>query len=166
MSFDKEKEFMKVLGKMKKKAEGAKTIYTANDKLDRLFRESRELKEQKNMAQLIVKETAKESQKHHVQLVESSKEIDELKTKEDTLDEQINKIKTEMNAIADEYDKKAARADELRKVLGENNVKLKEDVEKSNNDILKQKDQEVQEKMKTGKKLTTEDLLILQRTMR
>ena len=71
-----------------------------------------------------------------------------------------------MTAVNEELNAKMNRMDELRKILGENNVKLKEDVEKSNHEILKQKDHDVQEKIKSGKKLTTEDLLILQRTMK
>jgi uncharacterized coiled-coil DUF342 family protein len=61
---------------------------------------------------------------------------------------------------------KIARLEEIKKVLHENNVALKEDVYKSNSELLKAKDNQVQEKIKTGKKLTTEDLLILQRTMK
>ena len=76
------------------------------------------------------------------------------------------RYKTEIASMNDALTKKLEQMDELKKTLGENNVKLKEDVEKSNQEILKQKDHEVQEKIKTGKKLTTEDLLILQRTMR
>jgi len=99
-------------------------------------------------------------------MIESSKEIDELKKKEDDFDSEGNKFKTEIAGLNEELNSKMAKMDELRKVLGENNVKLKEDVERSNNEILKEKDHIVQEKIKTGKKLTTEDLLILQRTMK
>jgi uncharacterized coiled-coil DUF342 family protein len=119
-----------------------------------------------DMTKMIVQVSAKESQKHHVELIESSKEIDELKKKEDTFESEGAKYKVEIAGLNEEMNAKLAKMDELRKVLGENNVKLKEDVEKSNQEILKQKDHEVQEKIKTGKKLTTEDILILQRTMK
>ncbi|MGV8086171.1 MAG: DUF7121 family protein [Candidatus Woesearchaeota archaeon] len=166
VTFEKEKELMKVLSKMKKQYENSKVIIDIEHKLSSKFRELRDLREMTDMTKKIVQVSAKESQKHHVELIESSKEIDELKKKEDTFESEASKYKGDIAAVGEELNNKIARLDELRKVLGENNVKLKEDVERSNHEILKQKDQEVQEKIKTGKKLTTEDLLILQRTMK
>ena len=166
LTFEKEKEMMKVLAKMKKQYESTRIIIDIENKIAQKFRELKDLHTMMDMHQKIVHVSAKESQKHHVELIESSKEIDELKKKEDELESSAMKYKTEIATIGEEFDKKVSRMDEIRKILGENNVKLREDVEKSNYDILKQKDNEVQEKIKTGKKLTTEDLLILQRTMK
>lgn len=166
LSFDKEKELMKVLSKMKKQYESSKSIIDLNKKLDDKFREIRDLRAQLDMTKKIVQVSAKESQKHHVELIESSKEIDELKKKEAELEEKIGAIKAEMHGITEELDKRNAKIDELRKTLHENNVQLKEDIDKAKQEILKHKDEEVKEKLKTGKKLTTEDLLILQRTMK
>jgi len=166
LTFEKEKELMKVLSKMKKQFDSTKSVTDIEQKLSSKFRELRELREMMDMTRKIVQVSAKESQKHHVDLIESSKEIDELKKKEDTFEGEASKYKSEIYALNEELNTKMSRLDELRKVLGENNVKLKEDVERSNHEILKQKDDAVQEKIKTGKKLTTEDLLILQRTMK
>ena len=166
LTFEKEKEMMKVLSKMKKQLESSKVINEVEQKISSKFRELREYREIMDMTKKIVQVSAKESQKHHVELIESSKEIDDLKKKEDTFESEAVKYKTEISALNDELNAKLNRMDELKKVLNENNVKLREDVEKSNYEILKHKDHEVQEKIKSGKKLTTEDLLILQRTMR
>jgi uncharacterized coiled-coil DUF342 family protein len=166
LTFEKEKELMKVLSKMKKQYDSTKVIGDMEQKLSSKFRELREYREMMDMTKKIVQVSAKESQKHHVELIESSKEIDELKKKEDIFESEAAKYKSEIAALGTELDAKMNRMDELRKVLGENNVRLREDVEKSNHEILKQKDNAVQEKIKTGKKLTTEDLLILQRTMK
>jgi len=166
LTFEKEKELMKVLSKMKKQLDSTKAVDEMERKLGPKFRELRELREMAEMSKKIVQVSAKESQKHHVELIESSKEIDELKKKEDDFDSEGTKYKAEIATLNTELDGKLAKIDELRKILGENNVKLREDVERSNHEILKQKDHEVQEKIKTGKKLTTEDLLILQRTMK
>ena len=166
LTFEKEKEMMKVLSKMKKQYDSTKGVNDIEQKLTTKFRELREIRDIMDMTRKIVQVSAKESQKHHVELIESSKEIDELKKKEDTFESEGSKYKSEIAALNEEMNNKLSRLDELRKVLGENNVKLKEDVERSNHEILKQKDDAVQEKIKTGKKLTTEDLLILQRTMK
>jgi uncharacterized coiled-coil DUF342 family protein len=166
LTFEKEKEMMKVLGKMKKQYDGTKVITDIENKLGPLFRELRDMKSMIDMTKKIVQVSAKESQKHHIELIESSKEIDELKKKEDSFEENANKYKADIAVLSEEMNKKLERMDEIKKVLGENNVKLREDVEKSNYEILRQKDHDVQEKIKTGKKLTTEDLLVLQRTMK
>ncbi|MGV8150227.1 MAG: DUF7121 family protein [Candidatus Woesearchaeota archaeon] len=166
LTFEKEKELMKVLSKMKKQYSSVESVNSVEKQLDIKFKELRNIREQLDMTRKIVQHSAKESQKHHVELVESSKEIDELKKKEIDLEEKIGSIKNEMHGITEELDKRNVRIDELRKILHENNVQLKEDVDKQNQEILKHKDEEVKEKLKTGKKLTTEDLLILQRTMK
>ena len=166
LSFEKEKELMKVLSKMKKQYASVESVNNVEKQLDVKFRELRDIRSQLDMTKKIVQHSAKESQKHHVELMESSKEIDDLKSKEGELEEKIGSIKGEMHGITEELDKRNARMDELRKLLHENNVQLKEDVDKQNQEILKHKDEEVKEKLKTGKKLTTEDLLILQRTMK
>jgi len=166
VTFEKEKELMKVLSKMKKQYDSTRVIDDIERKLSSKFRELRDLREMTDMTKKIVQVSAKESQKHHVELIESSKEIDELKKREDTFENEGAKFKEEISKINEELNGKMNRMDELRVILGENNVKLREDVERSNHEILKQKDNAVQEKIKTGKKLTTEDLLILQRTMK
>lgn len=166
LSFEKEKELMKVLAKMKKQFDSTKHVDEIEQKLTASFRELHILKDQLDMSRKIVQHSAKESQKHHKELIESSKEIDTLKDKEEKFEVDIGTIKNEMRSLDDALSKKGVRIDEIRKVLEENNVKLREDVERSNYEILKQKDLEVQEKLKKKQKLTTEDLLILQKTMK
>jgi uncharacterized coiled-coil DUF342 family protein len=166
LTFEKEKEMMKVLSKMKKQYENTKSISDIENKLGSKFRELRDLRTMIDMTKKIVQVSAKESQKHHVELIESSKEIDELKKKEDDFEGNANKFKAEISELNQELDKKFELMNSLKQKLTDNNVRLKEDQEKSNHEILKQKDEQVQEKIKTGKKLTTEDLLILQRTMK
>jgi uncharacterized coiled-coil DUF342 family protein len=166
LSFDKERELMKVVSKLKKQFESSKSVGEIEKKLDVKFRELREIREQLDMTRKIVQHSAKESQKQHVELIESSKNIDDLKDKEQHLEESIGKYKSEIHALNDEMSKKLGRLDEIKKKLSENNIKFREDFEKTGSEILKQKDVEVQEKLKTGKKLTTEDLLVLQRTMK
>lgn len=166
LTFEKEKEMMKVLSKMKKQYESSKSVGNMEKQIDIKFREIRELRQELDITKKIVQHSAKESQKHHVEMIESSKEIDELRKKEAEIDEKIDSIKKEMHGITEELDKRNAKIDELRNLLHDSNVQLKEDVDKQNKEILRHKDEEVKEKLKTGKKLTTEDLLILQRTMK
>jgi len=166
LTFEKEKELMKVLTKMKKQYESSKSVNEKEHKLDALFKELHDLKGQAEMTRKIVQVSAKESQKHHVELIESSKEIDDLKKKEYELEASIGKFKDEMHKLNEEINPKLNRMDEIKKILHESNIQLKEDIHKSNSEILRAKDEEVQEKIKKGKKLTTEDLLILQRTMK
>jgi uncharacterized coiled-coil DUF342 family protein len=166
LTFEKEKELMKVLTKMKKQFETAKSVVDIEHKLDVRFRELRELRQEFDASKKIVQQTAKESQKQHVELIESSKEIDVLRAKENELETNIGSLKGEIYSLNDEISKKMEKLDGIKKILSENNVRFKEDIEKSNNELLKQKDVEVQEKLKKGKKLTTEDLLVLQRTMK
>ena len=89
LTFEKEKEMMKVLSKMRKQYESSKSVGDIERKLDTHFRELRDLRGQAEMTKKIVQVSAKESQKHHIELIESSKEIDGLKTKEESLEQEI-----------------------------------------------------------------------------
>ncbi|GIU69473.1 MAG: hypothetical protein KatS3mg002_0709 [Candidatus Woesearchaeota archaeon] len=166
LSFEKEKELMKVLQRMKKQYDSVHSVNDINKQLDIKYKELRDLRHQLELTKKIVQVSAKESQKHHIELIESNKEIDDLRSKESELEKQISSIKKEMHAIIEILDSKNAKIEEIKKILHENNVKLKEDFEKQKQEMLKHKDEEVKEKLKSGKKLTTEDLLILQRTMK
>lgn len=166
LTFEKEKELMKVLSKMKKQYASSKSVDEIEKKLDVLFRELRQLREEMDLSKKIVQHTAKESQKQHLELIESSKEIDELRTKEQKFEDEIGSIKSEMHTLSDEMSSRIDKFEGVKKTLHENNVQFKEDQDKTNAEKLKAKDEEVQDKLKKGKKLTTEDLLVLQRTMR
>jgi len=162
-SFDKEKEIMKVIKGLKKKYDEAKEVNEVHGRIDQLSREIDESKKNADEVHKRVQNDAKTSQEHHEHLIKLSKEIDEFKKQEEEVFKKIDVFRKEYEEVNEKLKLKLGRILEVRQKLEENNVQLKEDKRKSDHDILRHKDMELQEKLRTKRKLTTEDLLILQK---
>lgn len=162
MSFDKEKETMKRIKSLKKKYKESEKISGVWNNIHKLSKEINELKKKAEEAHNRVQNRAKESQKLHEEILESSKEIDELKEKEEKAFEKFIEFKTKFNEINNQLKEKLPEISKLR----EEADKLRQDFVKERKTkeelIIKTKEEEVQEKIRRGEKLTTEDILVFQ----
>ncbi|MEK6822457.1 MAG: hypothetical protein AABY13_01400, partial [Nanoarchaeota archaeon] len=118
MSFDKEKQLMKVIKEMKKKCAEAEKTFAGRHKIIELSHEIDRLKGIADSAHHKVQESAKESQAKHETLVTTSKHIDDLKAQEEEFNTQIMEKKAAMAPIAAELDAKNAQLQELRQKAG------------------------------------------------
>jgi uncharacterized coiled-coil DUF342 family protein len=162
MSFEKEKQLMKVIKEMKKTLAEADKAFTGVRKIRELSHEIDDLKAIANSAHAKVQEGAKESQAKHEALVQTSKQIDELKAKEEEFNKQITEKKALMTPIAAELDAKNAALQDLRAKMGFAREEDKKVTAEKRKKKLSELQAEVTDKMKRGDKLTTEDLLIMQ----
>ncbi len=160
MEFKEEQKLTKIL--KEKKAQLAKMggendlerdVRSRSKEIDKLKRES-------DVAHETVTKAARESQEHHEVILTLSKEIETLKTRETTLKEEYQKIKDQLGTSFGEElpDKKprTMRGKRDNTNLGPSQPSAEDKA------TLKEKAAEVEEKIKTGKKLTTEDLLAFQ----
>ena len=162
MSFEKEKQLMKAIKDLKKRYAEAEKAFVGLRKVREVSREIDRLKAIANSAHAKVQEGAKESQAKHESLVATSKQIDDLKTKEEDFNKLISEKKGQMAPIAAELDEKNRQLQDIRAKMGfarEEDKKAASDKRKKK---LSELQAEVNEKMKRGDKLTTEDLLIMQ----
>ena len=102
-----------------------------------------------------VQSIAHESQEKHEDINKLYEELKELRVKEQPLAEEYLKHKVEFEKLKKEVDEINLRVTELGKVL---NI----EEEKSFKSIVKEKTKEVKEKIRKGKKLSTEDILAFQ----
>ena len=165
ISFEKEKEFMTRIKKMKKKYDEAKEITVFDDKARTIKKELDTLRSLSDSAHHSVQETAQKSQKFHEEMMSVSKEIDSFRKKEDELTKQYEAIKAQMAPLGEELDRKNMEIDKIRETLQQNNVELRVDQQKSHHDILRQKEAVLNDKMKNKKTLTTEDILVFQKML-
>ena len=162
MSFDKEKQLMKVIKEMKKRHAEAAKAFSGRHTIIELSHEIDRLKGIADSAHHKVQESAKESQAKHETLVTTSKHIDELKAREEELNTQITEKKALMAPIAAELDAKNAQLQELRQKAGLARDEEKKTSSESRKKKLSELQAEVAQKMKRGEKITTDDLLIMQ----
>lgn len=162
MSFENEKKVMKRIKGLKKRFNEAKII---NDMLDNFKKISWDIDEYKKNADdihLRIQNRAKESQKLHESLVASSKEVDKLEVEEEKTFGKVVEFKKKFNAVNNLLKEKLTKMGELMGKL--ESFKLKKEEEKKLKDefFIKNKEARIEEKIKKGEKLTTEDLLVFQ----
>lgn len=165
MSFDKEQRLMKEMKMLKKQANELKGVSGEWEKISTLSKDVNKLRKKANKIHRDIQKIAAESQEEHEDVITKSKEIDGLKDQEKAAFEKFKEYK-EMFAEKNNHLKTLlSQVDEVKKILEEHNVQIEEDQRKIEQKELKKKAKEVSEKVKTGKKLTTEDLLIFQKSM-
>jgi len=162
MSFQAEQKVMKQIKAMKKELVAMGGGSESGD-LKTLSKDTDKLKKQANKLHKELQDTAKESQKLHEKLITLSKEIDDEKKGEEDSYQKFFDQKKEFSNLNNQLKDKLKKVQEIKSKLDENKVELTEEKAKSEAKTLKQKAKEVEEKISKKKKLTTEDLLIMQR---
>jgi len=159
-SFKREEKLMEQIKKFRKEYEDSSEIRTVI--------------EQKNNIESEIKEAKKKADKLHSQMMELAKDTDYAEFI--TLSQEIAKIKKEQENSFQKFIEaknnyfeankkvqdhiKASR--DTRKELENKKIAVKEIIEEQTKEKLRQKSQEVEEKIKKGKKLTTEDIIAFQ----
>jgi uncharacterized coiled-coil DUF342 family protein len=120
------------------------------------------LKRKANAVHKEIQDEAARSQKEHEALIEKYKSIDEIRKGEGAVKDQVDEFKKEFAAANDELKAKLDRMNEIKKKLDEEKVHYEENVKEKKKANLDERRREVEQKMREGKTLTTEDLLVLQ----
>ncbi|HIG92726.1 TPA: hypothetical protein HA234_00840 [Candidatus Woesearchaeota archaeon] len=102
-----------------------------------------------------VQEKAQEAQQRHEKMTSLLQEIKKLRAEEKPQADKYTQLKEEVAQTKKKLDEAAARVEELRKILHE-------DDERSFTQKAQERTMEVREKIKKGKKLSTEDILAFQ----
>ncbi len=162
VSFEKEKELMKKIKEIKK-------VYDQNKKVSKIWEEthtlSKDIDTTKDTADELHKQIqakAQQSQEKHERILENRKKIDALRKEEDVFKKDIAEKKAEIKKLSEQLKEKLSalgkRGEEITKKRKQTAHDRTAQRKKSLADLRKA----VDEKIKKGEKLTTEDLLILQ----
>ncbi len=166
MPFEKEKEMTKKLKLLKKSiAEASETIIIL-DKIEKLNFEINSVKKNSNVAHSEIQKLAQESQKLHEGIIKNSKEIGNLEIKEEEAFKNFAEFKKKFNIINNRLKEKLSQMNGVRNKI--NKFELEEDEKRKLKEsiMIKSKEHELEEKIKTGKKLTTEDFLAFQESIK
>jgi len=166
MPFDKEQQLSKKLKQLKKSMGDASEIIHIINKIKKLNSSIYELRKTNNGIHHMIQKLARESQNKHEGLLKNSKEIDELKIKEKEAYKNFRKFNNDLKNINYNLKAKLSSMSVMRENI--NKFKLKEEEKRKLNEtiLIKSKEQEIEEKIKEGKKLTTDDFLAFQEVIR
>lgn len=163
-SIEKEKNLNKQVRELKSMLNQSKEVTDVSQEIRTLQKDLRVLRKEAESKHRSLQDKAVLSQKRHEDLISSSSDVDDLRKKEEAAYKKFFEYKEKFNELN-------AQLKEKIKLINANNhsqdssrrkKKEKKDAEMKKN--LAEKEKSVEEKIKTGKKLTTEDLLIFQKT--
>jgi len=144
----------------------ASAIIHSIDKIKKLKSSIDELRKTNNGTHNQIQRLARDSQNIHEGILKNSKEIDELKVKEIEAINFFFKFKKEFKNINNDLKEKLASMNGIREKI--NKFKLEEEEKRKLNETMriKSKELEIEEKIKGGKKLTTDDFLAFQEVIK
>ncbi len=166
MPFEKEKEFSKKLKLLKKSLAEASAIIGILDTIKKLNFEISNAKKESNSVHKEIQDLAKESQALHESVISESKNVGELKAKEEEAFSkfvEFKKVFSEKNSFLKE------KLESMGKIRIEiSKFQLEEDEKRRLQEamLIKNKEQELEEKIKSGRKLTTDDFLVFQESIK
>jgi uncharacterized coiled-coil DUF342 family protein len=164
LSFDKEKQIMKAINKLKKHYQEALAEEQKYGAARGLSKEISDMKKEANETHKGLQEKAKESQKHHETLIAESKKIDDLKKLEKEAFDKGMELKKQCTEIHEQLKKLLPELQEIKETKRHEYEQRQKAFEEQKNKTLQEKAKSVEEKLKSGKKivLTMEDLLAYQ----
>lgn len=162
MSFEKEKKLMVEIKKLKKQREESGAVNDIWNRIKSLSKDIRDMRRKARTSHQKVQDFAKNSQQKHEALKSTSGEIDTLRKEEEEAFKKFVEFKKEFTEQNNLLKEKLNSIGELSKQLGKDVTELKQVEEQKKKQTLSSMKREVEEKLKTKKKLTTEDLLIMQ----
>jgi len=166
MPFDKEKKLSKTVKDLKKSLAEASDSIGIMEKIKGLNKEINESRKDANAAHTEIQEFAKQSQILHEGIIKSSKEADELKTKEEEAFKNFIIAKSRFTGINGQLKENLAKMSGIREKISKFELEEEEKKKLKEAMFIQSKEKEIEEKFKSGKKLTTDDFLAFQDTLK
>ncbi|MBU2561122.1 MAG: hypothetical protein KKD17_02410 [Nanoarchaeota archaeon] len=162
LPFSVEQRVMKRIAEKKKLLDQAKEVSDVFEKIHLLSKEIDKTRKKADESHRKVQTKAEASQQFHEEIIESSKEVKELRAKEEEALKNFVEWKTKYNEQNDLVRAKIDEINELRGKIDGIDFAEKKKVKKEEEMKIVEQKRSVEEKIKKGLKLTNEDLLAFQ----
>jgi len=164
LGFEQEKKLMRQIKKLKKTLAQMSEANKIWEVISKKEKEIDLLKNKKHGTLNKLKEDSTQKYDVSESFISNSQEIMGLRKEESTYYDNFLQAKQEFKVKSDELKDLLSKKDEISSKLKENNIEMKDEVVKAEKELIKEKSAEVDQKLKKREKLTTEDLLIFQRS--
>jgi len=162
ITFEKEKQLMKQIRELEKRYKEAKKASTVWDEARAVNTEGREIRRKSDDLHHQIQEKASQSQQKHEKALALSKQVEDLKAKEDEIIKKIEVRKAELGPVSSQLEEKLKLLADLSEKARVERKEAKIHTDQEHQKKLTDLQAEVLEKLKTGKKLTTDDLRVIQ----
>jgi uncharacterized coiled-coil DUF342 family protein len=162
LPFSVEQRVMRQINEKKRVLEQSKEVSDVFDRYHRLRKEVDKVRSKADEAHKKIQSKAEISQQFHEELVESSAEIKALRAQEEEALKRFVELKTQFNAQNDLVKAKIDEMNSIRKKLGEMDFEEKKKSRNEEEKKIAEQERSVEEKIRKGIKITTDDLLIFQ----
>ena len=156
---------MGVIKSKKKQLEESSELMKMLDKTKKLSKEIDELKKTADQSHQKIQDFAKNSQEVHLDMLTLSKQIDELKKEKETAYKKFFEFKMKFTKLNKSLKEVLMKMNVFSKKVSTDKKDRKSKFERKNEEIIQTKRKDVEEKLKKGGKLTTEDILVMQQQM-
>ena len=172
LSFNKEKEIQKQINSLKKQYALLSVAEKAAGDFKDLNKQIRNKRDDAKKLHFKIEDLANKSEIEHKKVLELSKKVDELRDTEKKVYDEFRQKKNECFDFEKKLREELDKSGEIKKVEFEQRKASSEKKkynferrEEAKRKTIEQKSKEVEEKIKKGKKLTTEDIIIMQGKM-
>lgn len=162
MSFEKEKQLMKRINELRKQHKECEQTSGLFDHVTKLGKEIDAWHAKANDEHRKMQAKAKESQEKHLAILAVSKQIDELRKEEQDAFAKFLEFKTKFAEVNEKIKIELTELNKLYGELGEVKAEHQEQKQRKIEQQLEKLEGQVEEKIKKGKKLTMEDILVFQ----
>jgi uncharacterized coiled-coil DUF342 family protein len=162
VSFTKEKELMKKLKQLKKEYQQITIERQAQHAAREAAQKAYGLNKEAETYHHLVMHKASESQKMHKEILEIAKQIDELKLKEKEAFDKFLELKNQFNDINSQLKSHLDETGSIKRKLDEKDKERSKEKQHRQKLSLDEMRKAVMEKLRTGGKLTNDDLKVMQ----
>lgn len=162
MAFDKETQLRKKIREMKKQIEEARVTQSIQEDMQKTIYQLDEKRKKAEIAHQRIQDNARLSQQKHEQILALSKMLDEIRPKEEETFKKFLEAKKKFNGINTALKEKLIELSGIRQEMEKHRMETKRFFEEREEAELKKLETAVEEKIRKGKKITTEDLLVFQ----
>ncbi len=162
MSFDKEQALMKKIKGLKEIYKDVGVVVAAGRKLKEASFDVKKMKKDADESHALIQEKARQSQALHEDILKSSPEIDKLKAEQEEAFRKFLELKLKFKEVNTQLKDKLGETDKIKSELDRLGAEKRDKIKSEQESYLKSKEELVNEKIRKGMKLTTEDLIVFQ----
>ena len=162
VSFENEKRLRKEVNKLKKAHEESREIVNIAENITKLSNEIKESKKKADEFHKQIIENSKQKQTHYTEFIALSRKVGDLRKEEEAAFQKFMEFKKQFSDVNAVLKNKLIELSKVNESLGKSDKELKEKKEETLKERIVERTKEVWDKFMSKKKLTTEDLIVLQ----
>lgn len=158
-----EREIIEEVAKLNREIKMREELLSQNSVINEKNAKLKDLRSSLRELNKRIREISEEAQREHESMVEIFKQADETRSKLESIRDEITKTREEADRAHEEHIKLVDRINDLERKTREEKKKKKKAADEKKKEEISKEAEEILARFQRGEKLSTEDLLILQK---